>query len=473
MKPVTSLGCACFLFASLTWLRASAVDAADDTNSELAQRGSYLAIAGDCGACHTAPGGKMLAGGLPLATPFGPIYSTNITPSKTYGIGNYTLAQFADALRKGVRSDGAYLYPGMPYTSYTLLSDDDVKALYSYFMNKVVAVDSPAPETKLPFPFNIRLSMAGWNLLFLHEGSFAADPGKSPEWNRGAYLVRGLAHCGECHTPRNLLMAVEPSRDLGGAIVDSWNAPNITADQTSGIGGWSQEDVVGYLRTGRAEGKAQAAGSMADAVDHSFRYLTDTDLRAIAVYLKSVPSIHNPADTRPAYQWGAPASDLTSIRGVPLPADPDKFSGAQLYDAYCATCHGSEGQGSFDHDLPSLFHNTALGRTNANNLVLTILQGVQRQPDSPDLLMPGFSDTLSDRQITILSQYLLQKYGNPEAQISIDQVAGLRSGKTSSFLLIAARVGAAVAVLVVAALIVFFFFRRRRRRVVRTVGAEA
>ena len=169
MKPVTSLGCACFLFASLTWLRASAVDAADDTFRARSTR-KLSAIAGDCGACHTAPGGKMLAGGLPLATPFGPIYSTNITPSKTYGIGNYTLAQFADALRKGVRSDGAYLYPGMPYTSYAVLSDDDVKALYSYFMNKVVAVDSPAPETKLPFPFNIRLSMAGWNLLSSTKG---------------------------------------------------------------------------------------------------------------------------------------------------------------------------------------------------------------------------------------------------------------------------------------------------------------
>jgi mono/diheme cytochrome c family protein len=311
MNPVTRFGCACLLAASLTGLCASAVHAADAAESALAQRGRYLTIAGDCGACHTAPGGKALAGGLPLATPFGPIYATNITPSKTNGIGNYTLAQFADALRKGVRADGAYLYPAMPYTSYALLSDDDVKALYAYFMNKVVAVDSPAPRTKLPFPFNIRLSLAGWNLLFLGKEAFATDPGKSPEWNRGAYLVRGLAHCGDCHTPRNVLMAVEPSRDLGGGIIlDGWDAPNITPDETSGIGGWSQKDVVGYLRTGRAAGKGQAAGSMADAVDHSFRYLTDSDLRAIAVYLKSVRSIHNAADTRPAYRWGGPASDL-------------------------------------------------------------------------------------------------------------------------------------------------------------------
>jgi mono/diheme cytochrome c family protein len=470
MKPMTRLGCAFLLAASLTELRVPAVHAADAADSALAQRGNYLAIAGDCGACHTAPSGKAMAGGLPLATPFGPIYATNITPSKAYGIGNYTLAQFANALRKGVRADGAYLYPAMPYTSYALLSDDDVKALYSYFMSNIVAVDSPAPKTKLPFPFNIRLSIAAWNFLFLDEKSFATDPSKSPEWNRGAYLVRGLAHCGDCHTPRNILMAVEPSRDLGGGIVDGWDAPNITPDETSGIGGWSQEDVVGYLRTGRTAGKGQAAGSMAEAIDLSFRYLTDSDLRAITVYLKSIPSIHNAADTRAPYQWGAPASELTRIRGVPLPADPNEFSGAQLYDAYCATCHGSEGQGSFDRNLPSLFHDTALGRTSANNLVLAILQGVRRQPDTPNLLMPGFSDTLSDRQITNLGKYLIEKYGNPNAQISIDQVADLRSGKTSSFLLDAARIGMAVAVLAAAAVIVFFFFRRRRGGITHTPG---
>jgi mono/diheme cytochrome c family protein len=463
MKPMARIGCACLLAASLTGLCASVVHAADTADSELAQRGSYLSTAGDCDACHTAPAGKALAGGLPLATPFGPIYATNITPSKTRGIGNYTLSQFANALRKGVRADGAYLYPAMPYTSYALLTDDDVKALYTYFMNEVAAVDSPAPRTELQFPFNIRLSMAVWNLLFLDEKPFAADPRKSEEWNRGAYLVRGLAHCGDCHTPRNVFMAVEPSRDLGGGIVDGWDAPNITPDETSGIGGWSQADVVDYLHSGHAAGKAQAGGSMAEAIDLSFRYLTDSDLRAMAVYLKSIPSIHSAVDTRPAYQWGAPANDLASIRGIPLPADSNEFSGAQLYDAYCATCHGSDGEGSFDRQLPSLFHNTALGRTSTNNLVLTILQGVRRQPDTPDLLMPGFSDTLSDHQIIVLSRYLIEKYGNPNAQISTEQVADLRSGKTSSFLLLAARVGMAVAVLIVAALIVFFFYRRRRR----------
>ena len=457
------LGWACVLAASLTLVGPWEVNAADATDSALILRGGYLAIAGDCGACHTAAGGKPLAGGLALATPVGPIYASNITPSKTYGIGSYTLAQFSNALRKGVRADGAHLYPAMPYTSYALLSDDDVKALYAFFMNGVAAVDGPAPRTTLPFPFNIRLSMAGWNMLFLDEKSYATEPDKSLEWNRGAYLVRGLAHCGDCHTPRNVLMAVESSRYLGGGLVDGWNAPNITPDETSGIGGWTQEDVVAYLRTGRAAGKGQAAGSMAEAVDHSFRYLTDSDLGAIAVYLKSVPSIHDAADTRPAYQWGIPASGLESIRGVPLPANSADFSGAQLYDAYCATCHGSEGQGTFDHNLPSLFHNTALGRTSANNLVLAVLQGVQRQPDTPELLMPRFSNALSNRQIAVLSKYLLKEYGNPKAQISIDQVANLRTPRTSSFLLAAGRVGVAVAILGVATLFVFLLFGYLRR----------
>ena len=312
-----------------------------------------------------------------------PIFSTNITPSKTYGIGNYSLAQFADALRKGVRADGAHLYPAMPYTSYAQVSDDDVKALYAYFMNAVTPVDAATPQTDLPFPFNIRLMMAGWNLLFLDGKPFAPDTSKSAEWNRGAYLVRGLTHCSTCHTPRNLLMAEKASRDLGGADIGGWHAPNITSDVNSGIGGWSEQELVDYLRTGRAANKAQAAGPMAEAVDHSLRHLNDDDLRAIAAYVKTVPALHDNADTRPPFAWGAAADAVSSIRGVELPKDPNQMSGPQLYDAYCATCHGSGGEGADNGVLPSLFHNTALGSSNTNNLVMVILEGVHPQPDTP------------------------------------------------------------------------------------------
>ena len=191
----------------------------DFANPDLIRRGEYLAIAGDCVACHTAPGGKPFAGGLPLPTPIGAIIATNITPSKTAGIGNYTLAQFTDAMRKGVRADGAHLYPAMPYTAYAKVTDDDLIALYAYFMQAVAPVDAAPPDTSLPFPFNIRLLMLAWNTLFLDRDVFHADPARSADWNRGAYLARGLAHCGTCHTPRNLLMAEGASREMGGGEV--------------------------------------------------------------------------------------------------------------------------------------------------------------------------------------------------------------------------------------------------------------
>ena len=463
MDAVMHLYRACAFAMALVGLGASPALAADPANADLAQRGRYLATAGDCVACHTAPGGKALAGGLPVPTPFGPIFSTNITPSKTAGIGNYSLVQFADALRKGVRADGAHLYPAMPYTAYAQVSDDDVKALYAYFMTAVDPVAERAPATDLAFPFDIRLSMLAWNLLFLDSKTFAPEAGKGEEWNRGAYLVRGLAHCGTCHTPRNFLMAEETSRELGGGAVGSWDAPNITSDLNSGVGGWSEQELVDYLRTGRAQGKAQAGGPMGEAIDHSLSHLSDADLHAIATYVKTVPALRDRGDGRPVYAWGAASNDLVGIRGGTLPADPDQLSGPQLYDAYCATCHGSSGQGADNGVLPSLFHNTALGRSSSNNLVMAILDGVTPQTNTRGLLMPGFLKELSDRQIATLGSYLVQRYGNPGAQVTVKQVTMLRSGTMSSSLIVAARAGiAAVAVFVVIA--AFLALRRRRRR---------
>ncbi|MEG1324225.1 MAG: c-type cytochrome, partial [Janthinobacterium sp.] len=337
--------------AALLSLAAMPVLAADKAVPDAAaiERGRYLATAGDCIACHSVPGGQPMAGGLALATPLGAIVATNITPSTTHGIGNYTLKQFSDAVRHGVRADGANLYPAMPYTAYAKVTDEDTAALYDYFMHGVAAVDkAPAQQTDLPFPFNIRLSMAGWNWLFLDKKPFVTDTAKSMEWNRGAYLAQGLAHCTTCHTPRNALMAEQLSKELGGADLGTWYAPNITSDVNSGVGGWSQQELVGYLRTGRAANKAQAAGPMAEAIDHSLKHLNDADLHAIAHYIKSVPAIRDKADTQPVTQWGKAGDELASIRGVPLPQNLNKMSGAQLYDAQCASCHQAKGEGSFD-----------------------------------------------------------------------------------------------------------------------------
>ncbi len=432
-------------------------------DGELISRGEYVAIAGDCAACHSAPGGKPFAGGLPLPTPIGDIVATNITPSKTAGIGGYTLVQFGDAMRRGLRADGAHLYPAMPYTAYAKVTDDDIDALYAYFMLAVAPVDAAPPETRLPFPFNIRLLMLGWNTLFVDRGVFRPDPAQGAEWNRGAYLARGLAHCGTCHTPRNLLMAESASRELAGGSVGAWDAPNVTSDANSGIGGWSVQELVDYMRGGHTAGKSQAAGPRAEAIDKSLRHLTEADLRSIAVFLKTVPAVREPADTRPRHAWGAEGNDLSSIRGVALPQDADRMTGPQLYDAYCATCHQASGEGSFDGGLPPLFHNTALGRSNTDNLVLVMLEGIHRDTEPPQLPMPGFAK-LSDRQLAALGTYVMQRYGNPGANVTVDQAARLRSGGAPSHLLLLARIGSAAGcIALVVAFVLVIRYRRKSR----------
>ncbi|MDB5850048.1 MAG: Cytochrome, partial [Rhodoferax sp.] len=243
--------------------------AASTQDTALIEKGRYLATAGDCAACHTAAGKAPFAGGYSVQSPLGVIVATNITPSKTAGIGNYTEAQFARALREGRRADGQHLYPAMPYTAYTLLSDEDTHALYTYFMRGVAPVDASPPPTELPFPFDIRLSMAAWNLMFLRNERFVPDAAQSQQVNRGAYVANALAHCSTCHTPRNALMAEQGSRFLGGAQLGAWYAPDITP-APGGIGGWSDAELNQYLRAGHVPGKSQAAGPMAEAVEKSF-----------------------------------------------------------------------------------------------------------------------------------------------------------------------------------------------------------
>ncbi|MBS0456018.1 MAG: cytochrome c [Proteobacteria bacterium] len=434
------------------------------------QRGHYLAIAGDCVACHTAVGGKPYAGGLSTMTPIGAVVSSNITPSRLHGIGGYTEQQFSDAVRKGIRADGAHLYPVMPYTEYAQLTDADVKLLYAYFMHAVPAVDDKPPQTHLPFPFNLRLSMAGWNLLFLDRHPFVPNPARTVQWNRGAYLVRGPAHCGTCHTPRNLLMAETPSAALAGSAVGTWFAPNISNDVRSGIGNWSEQDIVDYLQLGHAPGKAQAAGPMVEAIDNSLRHLTPADLHAMAVYLKTVPAHHDPGDTGSVDAWGSPYADLASLRGESLPKDPQQMTGPQLYDAYCASCHQDRGQGSFDGDLPPLFHNTATGRLNTDNLVMVMLGGIDWRTDGSGTRMPGFASALSDRQIATLGNYLTLHFGNPAAHVTPTQVAALRAGGAPSHLVALARIGLLLALMAIIAVAGWCVRRFRRRHPQRPAG---
>jgi fructose 5-dehydrogenase cytochrome subunit len=439
------------------------------------QRGAYIAIASDCTACHTAPGGLPFAGGLPIASPVGTIYSTNITPSSSAGIGAYTEQEFARAIRKGIRKDGANLYPAMPYTSYRLLTDADVHDLYNYFLHGIAPVNTTPQPTALPFPLNIRMSMMAWNLLFLSNGSFQENPAQPADWNRGKYLVDGPAHCGECHTPRGFLMQVESSRYLGGGQVGPWFAPNITPDAESGIGSWTQQEVVQFLRSGSLPDKARAGGGMGEAVEHSFQYLSPADLTAIATYLVTVPPIHDAADVKSRFDFGAPASAVATLRGanaVASETDPSA-TGAALYSGNCAACHSVFGQGSKDKYFPSLFHNSVTGAGNSSNLIATILYGVQRTTSSGEAYMPGFGGEktdpyqLNNSQIALLASYVFQQYGRPQS-VSESDVAVIRQGGPTSPILLLARFGvvAGVAAAVILLLLILFlvFSRRRHHR---------
>ncbi|OUM72203.1 cytochrome C [Pseudomonas caspiana] len=426
-----------------------------------ASAGKRVAIASDCVACHTTPGGKPFAGGYPLNSPMGVIYSTNITPSKTNGIGNYSQEQFARAVRDGVTPDGTHLYPAMPYTSYSKITDSDIAALYDYFMHEVPAVDTPSPKTELAFPFNIRASMIGWNLLFHDTTRFTPDASKSAEVNRGDYLVNALAHCDTCHTPRNFLMAADNSKPLGGGALGAWYAPNISSDKVSGIGAWSSDEIVAYLRTGHVEGKAQAAGPMAEAVEHSLQYLPDTDLKAIAAYLKQTAPVKS-GEKKARHEFGQASTDELTLRG----GKPEDNPGWHVFSGTCANCHQPNGQGNKEY--PSLFNNTATSR--ADNLVATIVYGVHRTVDGVAVDMPGFgpdgffTDRLTDQEIADVSNYVLSHYGNPDQKVTAADVAQTRAGGPTAPLATLARftIPAIILVVLLIGLVVWLIARRRK-----------
>src|SRR3979490_3077441 len=262
--------------------------------ASLVERGAYLARAADCMVCHTTKDGKEYAGGLSFKLPFGTLYSTNITPDKETGIGNYTDQDFLNAVHRGTRRDGARLYPAMPYTSYTYITDADALAIKAYLFS-LPPVRAAAPANTLAFPFNQRWAMMFWSALFNPDVRYEPDTSKTPAWNRGAYLAEALAHCGECHTPRNLAFALDNRKKFAGAVTAGWRAYNITSDKTTGIGGWRDDDLVAYLSIGHADGHGTASGPMGEAVDHSFSQLAAEDIRAVVAYLRTVPPIASPA----------------------------------------------------------------------------------------------------------------------------------------------------------------------------------
>ena len=462
----------CFVFLrALVLLACSSAAYSQGFDAVTVARGQYLATASDCIACHTAHKGVPMAGGLVMASPVGDIVSTNITPSREHGIGNYTEQQFSDALRKGVRADGQPLYPAMPYVSYAAMTDADVHALYAYFMQGVPAVDKAVPPTELPFPMNVRASMKLWNALFLDESPLKPAPERSPQWLRGRYLAEGAAHCGTCHTPRGFLMQEKKELNMAGAQVGPWYAPNITPDGATGIGGWSEAELVQYLRGGRVEGKAQAAGSMAEAITHSFSQLDEADLQAIAHYVKTLPAIEKAEDgagKAERFGQGKPGNALGELRGKGYQEGMQgAYLGAQVYSANCAACHGVNGEGTPDGYYPSLFHNSAtVGKT---NLIASILYGVDRKTGDGHVFMPPFGDQpnavnhLSDDEVAALANYVQVRFGGGAPTVKVEDVAESRAGGPQSHLLPLARIGMGAAVLGLIALLAFVLLRRRAR----------
>lgn len=380
---------------------------AESTGANAIARGKYLATAGDCVACHTAPGGKAFAGGLGLSTPFGTIYATNITPDKATGIGGWTDEEFMRAVRQGKGVHGENLYPAMPYNVYAQVSDQDLKDIKAY-LDSVPAVHYDGPKTDLPFPYNIRLMMFGWNLLFLNTAPFKADPSQSAQWNRGAYLVEGLGHCTSCHTPKNLLGADQWGKHLQGGELEGWLAPEITANNRQGIGAWSDDELVRYLKTG-ANDKTVAAGPMAEAVHNSLQHLNNSDLSAIADYLKAQPGSEDSSQ--------------------PLSGAQDMMvRGKAIYESNCSACHQDNGEGVRDM-VPSLKGNNGLqadAPTNVLHVLMLGAQGAATQWNPTSAAMPDFAWKLNDQQMADVSTYVRNSWGNQAPPVTTQQVAAAR-----------------------------------------------
>ncbi|MGR8979321.1 MAG: c-type cytochrome [Gammaproteobacteria bacterium] len=390
-------------------------------------RGAYLARAGDCIACHTAgPQQLPFSGGLPLNSPFGVIYSTNITPDPVYGIGMYTLDDFGRAIRNGVAKDGRRLYPAMPYPSFAAITDEDIRALYDYFMNEVPPVSRKPPETKLPFPFNMRFSLFFWDAAFVKHERFKPRSDRDAEWNRGAYLVRTLGHCGACHTPRGLAFQEKAYSEssplyLSGSVVDNWYAANLRGDPAAGLGRWPEDDVAGFLKTGHGDGIA-AFGSMAEVIENSTQYLSDNDINAIARYLKSLPA-HG---EKSSYQPDKPA---VAVRLAAMVTGAVEQPGAGLYQAFCAKCHQVTGIGK-PGKFPRLAGNSLVLSENPTSLIRLLLEGGEtaRTITGPEpQRMPSFAKKFTNRQIAEVLSFIRNSWGNLASPVTKREVSLLRS----------------------------------------------
>lgn len=378
------------------------------TDAEAIKRGEYVMRLGDCSACHTRESGSF-AGGYDMKTPFGTLVSSNITPDPETGIGNMTERDFFNSVRQGIGQHG-FLYPAMPYTAYRKLTDQDMHDLWAY-MSTIEPVKNDIDENAgMPFPFNIRLAMAGWNTLFFDNSGFEPDAAKDAVLNRGKYIVDGPGHCAACHTPRNPLGAEIGSSYLQGGNIGEWFAPDLTANPHVGLGTSTAQDIANYLRTG-SDGTAVAAGPMAEAVEHSTQYFTEADALAVGTYLKSLPASSTPA-------------------AVAMPSDTPAMQKAALaYEVNCSACHGLEGEG-IEGMVPAFKSNHGLLAGDATNLIHAMLRGA-RAPHTHDRQtaagMPAFDWKMNDRQVADILNYVRNSWGNAAPAVEADEVGRLRA----------------------------------------------
>jgi mono/diheme cytochrome c family protein len=375
----------------------------------LIAKGKYLATAGDCISCHTAPGGQPMAGGLGMDTPFGKIYTPNITPDKDTGIGKWSDEQFYRVMHEGIGGHGQYLYPAMPFPWYTKVTRDDVAAIKAYIFS-VAPVHAPDKPNAMAFPFNIREGLVAWRAAFFTEGTFKPDPSKSAQLNRGAYLVQGLGHCGECHNNNNLFGASKVAGRLQGGAIDDWYAPNITGDTLEGVGAWSQDQLATFLKTGAAPGGAGVAlGPMMETIHNSLQYLNDDDIQAIAAYLKAVPG-------KATYQESKVAVSAT---------------GADVYLNFCASCHQQNGHG-VPGQIPALAGSGAVKAREADNVIRVVLGGLPATKSYAP--MPALGSGMTDAQIAAVANYIRTAWGNAAPATAEAGTVGRLRGETHTLM---------------------------------------
>jgi mono/diheme cytochrome c family protein len=388
------------------------VVAPSHADQALVDKGAYLARAGGCEACHTTPGGRPYAGGAAINSPFGRLYAPNITPDKTYGIGAWNDDEFYRAMHNGVGKHGQYLYPAFPYQWFTKVSRQDVLAIKAY-LDTIPPVNVASKPTRLSFPFDLRSGLGIWNEAYFKPEEFKPDPAKAPEWNRGAYLVEGLGHCGDCHTPKNVAMAPDNAKAFSGGQIDDWYAPNITSDPSRGIGKWSDDELFAYLKAGATPSQGVVAGPMAQVVHDSLAHLTDADIHAIVTYLKTTPAIADYEPVRLSQPDGAHAV------------------GAAVYLDHCASCHQLNGAGR-PGAVPALADNGLVTAKGPENVIRVILQG--RLATGTFAPMPAVGRDMTDQEVAEVADYVRNAWSNAAPWITKSDIVAEIRAKTISTL---------------------------------------